>query len=245
MKAMMLTPQKCVLFHRWKTVHDTGFTLYQECADCESRRATQPKTGGYQPINTEWVLGTATNDQLLSNEPVHRPPDGGRAMSNEMEDGWHEARLEARAGTQRSDVVPGVVHCARCHFRLVRVTLYTLNGTAGAGDSNTEPCPNGCGPLRPVTWEQECRQGYKLGDAVFERAKRAEDALRELVALKGIEDKRLRARQSRPQSLTRILPHDVLNAEADYRNRKDAAWAAARAALGPNESAQPASPGDE
>ena len=85
-----------------------------------------------------------------------------------------------------------------------------------------------------MTWEQEAREGYKLADDLFERAKRAEDALRELVALKDIKDECLRVRQRRPQSVTRVFPQDLLDAEADYRNRKDAALAAARAALGPN-----------
>ena len=78
---------------------------------------------------------------------------------------------------QRADVVPGVMRCARCKFRLQRVNLYVNVGTVGAGDNNTEPCPNGCGPLWPVTWEQEAREGYKTAEDLFERAKSAEDAL--------------------------------------------------------------------
>lgn len=87
---------------------------------------------------------------------------------------------------RRVDVVPSVMHCARCKFRLQRVNLYVHVGTVGAGDNDTEPCPNGCGPLWPVTWEQEAREGYKLAEDLFERAKRAEDALCELVALKDL-----------------------------------------------------------
>lgn len=83
-----------------------------------------------------------------------------------------------------ADVVPGVMHCARCKFRVARVNLYVNVGAVGVGDNDTEPCPNGCGPLWHVTWEQEAREGYKLAEGLFERAKRAEDALdalRELV----------------------------------------------------------------
>jgi len=58
------------------------------------------------------------------------------------------------AGEPRSDLVPGVMRCAKCAFQLHRVTLYVRSGTTGAGDSDTEPCPNGCGPLWPVTWRQ-------------------------------------------------------------------------------------------
>ena len=56
--------------------------------------------------------------------------------------------------------IPGVMHCAKCKFRLVRTNLYVRNGTTGPGDNATEPCPNGCGPLWPVTWEQEAREGW-------------------------------------------------------------------------------------
>lgn len=89
------------------------------------------------------------------------------------------------------NLVPGVVYCARCKFRLTRVNLNVNVGTVTAGNSDTEPCPNGCGPLWPVTWEQEAREGYKLAEDLFERAKRAEDALHKLVEL---EDMRLRLR---------------------------------------------------
>lgn len=54
--------------------------------------------------------------------------------------------------------VPGVMHCAKCNFRLVRTNFYAANGAISAGDNKTEPCPNGCGPLWPVTWEQEARE---------------------------------------------------------------------------------------
>ncbi|MEN5285799.1 hypothetical protein ABE494_07585 [Stenotrophomonas lactitubi] len=61
---------------------------------------------------------------------------------------------------QRSDLVPGVVRCAKCAFQLHRTNLYLQSGTVGAGDSKTEPCPNGCGPLWPVTWETWAREGW-------------------------------------------------------------------------------------
>ncbi|WP_202842071.1 hypothetical protein [Luteimonas saliphila] len=59
------------------------------------------------------------------------------------------------------NVVPGVMHCAKCKFRLVRTNLNMRDGTATAGDNTTEPCPNGCGPLWPVTWEQEARECWE------------------------------------------------------------------------------------
>jgi hypothetical protein len=135
---------------------------------------------------------------------------------------------------QRSDVVPGVMHCARCNLRLVRKNLYVNSGTIGPGDSNTELCPNGCGPLWPVTWEQEAREAWKIAEQFFDRARKTEDALRELVTLKDIKDECLRRRQRRPLSIKRVYPQDLLDAEADYRRRKPIAWQAARDILGPN-----------
>lgn len=73
--------------------------------------------------------------------------------------------------------VPGQMHCARCNFQLTRTVLYMGNGAVGAGDSKTEPCPNGCGPLWPVTWEQAAREAWATCETLFERAKVAEDRL--------------------------------------------------------------------
>lgn len=82
----------------------------------------------------------------------------------------------AEAAVARGDIVPGVMRCARCKFKLTRVNLYVNSGTTGAGNSQTEPCPNGCGPLWPVTWEQEAREGYETMERLFVRAEAAEKA---------------------------------------------------------------------
>lgn len=71
-------------------------------------------------------------------------------------------------------------------------------------------------------------------DALHEwaaRAKAAEAALRELVTLKDIKDECARRRQRRPHSVTRRFPQDLLDAEADYKRRKPAAWDRARALM--------------
>jgi hypothetical protein len=77
-------------------------------------------------------------------------------------------------------IVPGKMRCAKCKFSLQRVSLNVNVGTVTAGGNATEPCPNGCGPLWPVTWEQEAREGWKDAEALFERAHKAEKALEEL-----------------------------------------------------------------
>lgn len=68
----------------------------------------------------------------------------------------------------RADLVPGVMRCAKCAFQLVRTNLYVATGTVGAGDSKTEPCPNGCGPLWPVTWKMWAEEGWAQAERYFE-----------------------------------------------------------------------------
>lgn len=80
-----------------------------------------------------------------------------------------------------SNLVPGVMRCAKCDFQLVRVTLAVNLGRAIAGSSDTEPCPNGCGPLWPVTWEQYARQMQDAADQMAERAIAAEKKLEALM----------------------------------------------------------------
>ena len=65
---------------------------------------------------------------------------------------------------EREDIVPGCMRCAKCGFQLQRTTLFMGNGASAPGDNKTEPCPNGCGPLWPVTWEQEARDWWKAGE---------------------------------------------------------------------------------
>lgn len=65
--------------------------------------------------------------------------------------------------------VPGVMHCAKCKFRVVRTNLYVRSGATGPGDNKTEPCPNGCGPLWPVTWEQEAREAMQRLEELSDR----------------------------------------------------------------------------
>lgn len=82
----------------------------------------------------------------------------------------------------RADLVPGVMHCAKCKFRVHRTTLYMGSGTTGPGDNKTEPCPNGCGPLWPVTWEQEAREAMALANGLHEQLQAAQQQGEEKIA---------------------------------------------------------------
>lgn len=84
---------------------------------------------------------------------------------------------------QRSDVVPGLMYCAKCNFELRRTNLYVKDGTTGPGDNQTEPCPNGCGPLWPVTWEAHARKGWEAAEHYFEQSRAAQPAVPPMDAL--------------------------------------------------------------
>lgn len=108
--------------------------LPQQCHSCGGACG-----GGYDGKPCKYVSGV----------------EGGRSAFQMVEE------QDSRAA---ANFVPGVMHCAKCSFRLVRQNLYMQSGTIGPGDNKTEPCPNGCGPLWPVTWEQEARECWdRLG----------------------------------------------------------------------------------
>ncbi len=76
------------------------------------------------------------------------------------------------ARLRQAQFVPGKMHCAKCKFTLNRVTLNARTGGVMATPGNEpEACPNGCGPLWPVTWEQEARECWAhidtLADQLF------------------------------------------------------------------------------
>ena len=100
--------------------------------------------------------------------------EGGELMSAlcALRDWAHAQPAPAtqQAGeVRRAELVPGVMHCAKCKFQLNRVTLCVSDGNAYAGNNKTEPCPNGCGPLWPVTWEQEAKNCWKALEEMHER----------------------------------------------------------------------------
>lgn len=92
-------------------------------------------------------------------------------MNTQNSDGA-DGQLEAPVGPlERNPLfVPGVMRCAKCSFQLHRTNLYMVNGTTGPGTSETEPCPNGCGPLWPVTWEQYAREACETAERFFDEA---------------------------------------------------------------------------
>lgn len=72
------------------------------------------------------------------------------------------------------DFVPGVMRCAKCNFVLHRVNLHVFSGGFSAGDNKSAPCPNGCGPLWPMTWRQQAEELQERGEELLARAVAAE-----------------------------------------------------------------------
>lgn len=68
-------------------------------------------------------------------------------------------KLEAEAERLKTaSIVPGTMQCAKCKFHRVSKVLSMSTGTVGMAENTPEPCPNGCGPLWPITWEQEAHE---------------------------------------------------------------------------------------
>lgn len=95
-------------------------------------------------------------------------------------DAWNTRALLAEQARTEPDLAPGVMRCARCKFRLHRINLNVNVGTVTAGDNKTEPCPNGCGPLWPVTWKQEAEEAMQVAEGLCDRAVAAERELADL-----------------------------------------------------------------
>jgi len=97
-------------------------------------------------------------------------------LGDHAEDLCMSARATHEPGTA-PHLVPGVMRCAKCSFRLVRTNLHVPSGGFSAGDNKTEPCPNGCGPLWPETWEQRAREAEQLAGPMCAECQRLREGL--------------------------------------------------------------------
>lgn len=116
-----------------------------------------------RPAGTEVIVVSTPNGKTWITEPDDRLHMLAAAVLD----------ASPKGDVPRADVVPGVMRCAKCSLQLHRTNLYMGSGTTGPGDSKTEPCPNGCGPLWPVTWQTWATEGW-------EQAERYHDELRQL-----------------------------------------------------------------
>lgn len=171
----------------------------------------------------------------------------GTCRGGDVVDGRLASGTRCKQARESRNLVPGAMACARCKFRLQRMVMNASTGAVGAQDSSEpECCPNGCGPLWPVTWEQEAHELGQRLEHFFDRAVAAEAALAELVALKDLKDdiERWVRDESTGQQWPKMQPYARrMAAVDDYERRKPEAWAAARrVAAGTAAPAAPAGP---
>ncbi|HBW6841818.1 MULTISPECIES: hypothetical protein [Klebsiella pneumoniae complex] len=57
------------------------------------------------------------------------------------------------AELESSDIAPGILRCTECSFVQTKNIISVTADTITTVESESEPCPNGCGQLQPVTWK--------------------------------------------------------------------------------------------
>jgi hypothetical protein len=108
---------------------------------------------------------------------------------------WSEARHDADQWQAKAEelerlvYVPGQWRCAKCKFVVQKMVLSAVDGSVGVqADTKTEPCPNGCGPLWPMTERQSGNELCERLEAAYEDERqlkaRAESSEREVKALR-------------------------------------------------------------
>jgi hypothetical protein len=74
---------------------------------------------------------------------------------------------------------PGVLRCAKCEFRLVKVSLCVTDGNAYA-DESPDTCPNCDVPMWKITWKDEAEYIDKVAESQLNRALEAEATIAQL-----------------------------------------------------------------
>ncbi|SSJ03181.1 RelE family toxin-antitoxin system [Klebsiella pneumoniae] len=54
---------------------------------------------------------------------------------------------------ESSCIAPGILRCTECSFVLTKNIISVTADTITTVESESEPCPNGCGQLQLVTWK--------------------------------------------------------------------------------------------
>lgn len=57
------------------------------------------------------------------------------------------------AETESSGIASGILRCTECSFVQTKNIISVTADTITTGNSEPEPCPNGCGRLQPVIWK--------------------------------------------------------------------------------------------
>ena len=99
------------------------------------------------------------NIHRLSRLIAYAPNDELRQLAVEVEqytDQLIEALEKAQqriAETESSGIASGILRCTECSFVQTKNIISVTADTITTGNSEPEPCPNGCGRLQPVIWK--------------------------------------------------------------------------------------------
>jgi len=78
-------------------------------------------------------------------------------------------------------MIPGEQRCVTCGFELHKLVVRAADGAIGVNAATPlEECPNGCGYLVGVTYEQGWREMVRAAEAATVAREKAETALREV-----------------------------------------------------------------
>ncbi|WP_307720191.1 hypothetical protein [Klebsiella quasipneumoniae] len=75
-----------------------------------------------------------------------------QAASAELVEALEKAQQRI-AELESSGVAPGILRCSECSFVQTKNIISVTADTITTVESESEPCPNGCGQLQPVTWK--------------------------------------------------------------------------------------------
>lgn len=64
-----------------------------------------------------------------------------------------DAAEKRNAELESSVIAPDILRCTECSFVQTKNIISVTADTITTGNSKSEPCPNGCGQLQPVTWK--------------------------------------------------------------------------------------------
>lgn len=97
---------------------------------------------------TELALIAKIKKQLENFDTVVLKEDEANALVEALEKAQQRiAELES------SGVAPGILRCTECSFVQTKNIISVTADTITTVESESEPCPNGCGQLQPVTWK--------------------------------------------------------------------------------------------
>lgn len=178
--------EKMFLLRAWQVLVDGhgGYARLMGAFDCyvynvqdaaADHVAYKPKLA--QAINDGNLFDVILEAYAESRETIEALKSGMEAMAT-----IYDAQKVRIADLSSAIIAPGVMRCAGCGFVLTKNNINMSAGTITAGDSKTEPCPNGCGPLWPITWKENALESRDDSEKWFEELQSARKRIAELEA---------------------------------------------------------------